>query len=89
LQHADERHAGGERKVDDLEEVLLLLDYFHPLLDPRVADHLTDVDIGVVQENVRILSDVLESAEKIVLYVLIGMAAVDEGDIYFGNPRLA
>ena len=83
FQNTDERHAGGKRKVYDLEEVLILLDHLEPFLDPRVTDHLTDVNVGVVQENVRILSDMIEGAEKIVLYVLIGMAAVDEGNIYF------
>jgi hypothetical protein len=50
-----------------------------------VAQHLADVDVGVVQQDVGVLARVSQHGEKIVAHVLVGVATVDEGELDVGQ----
>ena len=71
-----------KRKIDHFKIFLLPLDELQPFLHPRMLDQLPEVDVGIVQEDIGILMRLLQNLDEIVLDVLIGMAAVDEGQIY-------
>ena len=77
----NERHARGEGKIDYLEGVLIFVDDFEPFLDACMADDFPHIVIGIVQQYVRILVCMLDGVQKVVFYIFIGVAAVDEGDI--------
>lgn len=55
-----------------------------PPFDTRVPQELADVDIGVVEEEVGVLTAVLKRLDDVVMDVFEGVIAVDECHV---NPR--
>ena len=52
-----------------------------------MTDYFPHINVGIVEEYVGVLVDMFESVQKIVSYVLIGVAAVDKCNINRGQPK--
>src|SRR4030067_3628896 len=49
-----------------------------------MTNHLPDIEIGVMQEDIAVFMGIFYGIDKIVLHVFIGMAPVNKGDL---DPR--
>lgn len=52
-----------------------------------MPDDFPHINVGIVEEYVGVLVDMFEYVQKIVSYVLIGVAAVDKSNINRGQPK--
>jgi len=48
-----------------------------------MAYYFTYIDIRIVQEHIRVLMDMFQCVQEIILYMLVCMTSVNEGNIDF------
>ena len=78
FQHAHDRHSGREREVENLEKLLLPPHAIQPSLDASMPHELANVDVRIVQNDVRVLARVLERRHEVVPHVIVRVVAIDE-----------
>ena len=83
----NERHSRGKRKIGYLEVLFFFPDDFQPFFDAGVSDDFAYVYVGIVQEYVGVLVNVLDGVHEIVLHVFISMAAVDKANVNRGQTK--
>jgi hypothetical protein len=81
IQDPDQRHPRGKGEINHLKSFFPAFDEFQPLLDPGMFNKFPDVDVRIVQKNVRILTRFFQNPDEVVFDVFVSMAAVNKSEV--------
>ena len=84
----NERNARGKREIKHFEVFLLGADSLEPAFYTGMAYQFANVDVGIVEENIRVLMNMLQGLQEVMFDILIGMTAVDKGKIDFRQSKV-
>jgi hypothetical protein len=61
--------------------VVVALHDAQPPLDAGMAHHLAEVDVGVLEQDIRVLAGMAQRTQEVAAHVRVSVAAVDEGQV--------